>query len=96
VHKNLLVYVKDQQMKNVEIDPDIKKEFENQRRFLESSKNSLKKRLEKEGQLNQEDYRKVMEQNLLLIGMITQLREEVKRLRTVEKNERTKAKMNAN
>ena len=49
VHKNLLVYVKDQQMKNVEIDPDIKKEFENQRRFLESSKNSLKKRLEKEG-----------------------------------------------
>jgi hypothetical protein len=39
-------------MKNVEIDPDIKKEFENQRRFLESSKNSLKKRLEKEGQLN--------------------------------------------
>ncbi len=83
-------------MKNVEIDPDIKKEFENQRRFLESSKNSLKKRLEKEGQLNQEDYRKVMEQNLLLIGMITQLREEVKRLRTVEKNERTKAKMNAN
>ena len=83
-------------MKNVEIDPDIKKEFENQRRFLESSKNSLKKTLEKEGQLNQEDYRKVMEQNLLLIGMITQLREEVKRLRTVEKNERTKAKMNAN
>ena len=83
-------------MKNVEIDPDIKKEFENQRRFLESSKNGLKKRLEKEGQLNQEDYRKVMEQNLLLIGMITQLREEVKRLRTVEKNERTKAKMNAN
>ena len=37
-----------------------------------------------------------MEQNLLLIGMITQLRDEVKRLRTVEKNERTKAKMNAN
>jgi hypothetical protein len=35
-------------MKNVEIDPDIKKEYENQKRYLDNSKNSLKKRLEKE------------------------------------------------
>ena len=48
VNKNLYPYVKDQEMKNVEIDPDIKKEYENQRRYLENSQQSLKKRLEKE------------------------------------------------
>ena len=32
----------------MEIDPDIKKEYENQKRYLENSVNSLKKRLEKE------------------------------------------------
>jgi len=29
VNNSLFKYVKDQQMKNVEIDPDIKKEYEN-------------------------------------------------------------------
>ena len=48
VNKNLYPYVKDQEMKNVEIDPDIKKEYENQRKYLENSQASLKKRLEKE------------------------------------------------
>ena len=55
VNDNLYPYVKDQEMKNVEIDPDIKKEYENQRRYLENSKNSLKKRLEKEKQIHKED-----------------------------------------
>lgn len=48
VNDNLYPYVKDQEIKNVEIDPDIKKEYENQKRYLENSVNSLKKRLEKE------------------------------------------------
>lgn len=39
-------------MKNVEIDPDIKKEYENQKRYLDNSKNSLKKRLDKEQQIH--------------------------------------------
>mgnify|MGYP007047532782 FL=1 len=47
VNKNLYPYVKDQEMKNVEIDPDIKKEYENQRKYLENSQASLKKRRER-------------------------------------------------
>lgn len=35
-------------MKNVEIDADIKKEYENQKKYLDNSVTSLKKRLEKE------------------------------------------------
>lgn len=54
VNENLYPYVKDQEIKNVEIDPDIKKEYENQKRYLESSVNSLKKRLEKETQIHKE------------------------------------------
>ena len=41
-------------IKNVEIDPDIKKEYENQKRYLENSVNSLKKRLEKEMKIHKE------------------------------------------
>lgn len=54
VNDNLYPYVKDQEIKNVEIDPDIKKEYENQKRYLENSVNSLKKRLEKETQIHKE------------------------------------------
>jgi hypothetical protein len=83
-------------MKNVEIDPDIKKEYENQRRYLENSQTSLKKRLEKEKQIHKEDNMNIMTENISLIGMISDLRSKVKELKTVEKNSRTKAKMIAN
>ena len=83
-------------MKNVEIDPDIKKEYENQRRYLENSQTSLKKRLEKEKQIHKEDNMNIMTENISLIAMISDLRSKVKELKTVEKNSRTKAKMIAN
>ena len=96
VNENLYVYVKDQEMKNVEIDPDIKKEYENQRRYLENSKNSLKKRLEKEQQIHKEDNMNIMRENIKLIKMISDLRTQVKELKTLEKRTRTEAKMRAN
>jgi hypothetical protein len=40
--------VQDQEQKVNDIDPDIKKEYVNQKKYLESSVFSLKKRLEKE------------------------------------------------
>mmetsp|Transcript_26936 Transcript_26936/g.41053 ORF Transcript_26936/g.41053 Transcript_26936/m.41053 type:complete len:247 (+) Transcript_26936:277-1017(+) len=96
VHENLFPYVKDQEMKNVEIDPDIKKEYENQRRYLDNSKNSLKKRLEKEQQIHKEDNMNIMRENIKLIKMISDLRTKVKELKTEEKRTRTEAKMRAN
>ena len=83
-------------MKNVEIDPDIKKEYENQRRYLENSQTSLKKRLEKEKQIHKEDNMNIMTENISLIGMISDLRSTVNKLKTMEKNTRTEAKMRAN
>jgi chromosome segregation ATPase len=96
VNKNLYPYVKDQEMKNVDIDPDIKKEYENQRRFLENSQNSLKKRLAREQDAHKQDNMNIMKENIKLIKMISELRTEVKDLSSTEKNTRTQAKMIAN
>lgn len=60
VNNGLYKYVRDQEMKNVEIDPDIKKEYINQKKYLESSVFSLKKRLEKEQQIHREDNLNIM------------------------------------
>ena len=86
VNENLYVYVKDQEIKNVEIDPDIKKEYENQKRYLENSVNSLKKRLEKETQIHKEDNNNIMMENMELINQISQLRIEKQEWNTKLKN----------
>lgn len=83
-------------MKNVEIDPDIKKEYENQRRYLDNSKNSLKKRLDKEQQIHKQDNMNIMRENIKLIKMISDLRIKVKQLQSEEKGKRQEAKMRAN
>jgi hypothetical protein len=41
VHRELYPIVHGSQIKNVEIDPDIKKEYANQKKYLESSHHSL-------------------------------------------------------
>ena len=86
VNDNLYPYVKDQEIKNVEIDPDIKKEYENQKRYLENSVNSLKKRLEKETQIHKEDNNNIMKENMELINQISELRKEVKTLNSKLRN----------
>ena len=83
-------------MKNVEIDPDIKKEYENQRKYLENSQDSLKKRLAREQDAHKQDNMNIMKENIKLIKMISELRREVKQLASQEKNTRTQAKMVAN
>ena len=70
----------------MEIDPDIKKEYENQKRYLENSVNSLKKRLEKETQIHKEDNNNIMKENMELINQISDLRKEVKSLNSKLRN----------
>ncbi len=82
--------MKDQEIKNVEIDPDIKKEYENQKRYLENSVNSLKKRLDKETQLHKEDNNNIMRENMELITQISELRLQVKQLNSKLRNQDSK------
>lgn len=74
VHQSLYAYVKDSTVKNVEVDPDIKKEYVNQRKYLESSYHSLQKRLEKEEQIHRQDRINVMKDNIELIDEISKLK----------------------
>ena len=90
MNENLYPYVKEQEIKNVEIDPDIKKEYENQKRYLENSVNSLKKRLEKETQIHKEDNNNIMKENMELIKQISDLRKEVATLNSKLRNQDSK------
>ena len=90
VNENLYPYVKEQEIKNVEIDPDIKKEYENQKRYLENSVNYLKKRLEKETQIHKEDNNNIMKENMELIKQISDLRKEVATLNSKLRNQDSK------
>jgi cilia- and flagella-associated protein 57 len=67
-------------MKNVEIDPDIKKEYENQKKYLDNSVHSLKKRLERERDIHKEEHLNIMNDNIELITEIGDLRDAVREL----------------
>ena len=96
VNKNLYPYVRTQDPKAVEINADIKKEQENQRRYLETAKATLKKRLDKENEVHKTQMSKAMRENLDLITDIRRLRTRIEGLRDVEKDKKNRAKMIAN
>lgn len=77
IQSTLYPYVKDSTSKDVEVDPDIKKEYVNQKKYLESSHHSLQKRLEKEDQVHRQNNLNVMQENIHLIEEIQKLREDV-------------------
>ena len=55
MNQSLWKFIKTQEAKNGDINPNIKQEYDNQRKFLENSINSLKKRLEIESQIHKAD-----------------------------------------
>lgn len=72
-------------MKPVEVDQDIRKEYQNQKRYLENSVGSLRKRLEKETAVHKDDNLQIMQENIALISQITSIREKVKEQDTILK-----------
>jgi bacterioferritin (cytochrome b1) len=80
IEKSMHKYIKDQSMKNVQLDEDIKTEYENQKKYLNNSVTSIKKRLEKERKIHKEEHINIMKTNVKLIEEIKTLRTEVLRL----------------
>jgi hypothetical protein len=60
--------------KEADIDPEIYKEYESQKKYLESSVNTLKQRLDQEQQIHKVEHLGIMEQNMILIGEIAEFR----------------------
>lgn len=73
-------YVKDKKLKTVDINPEIQKEYENQRKYLENSKHSLEQKLKKDMEIHKKDSQKHMEENYDLIKQINRLRSDRDRL----------------
>ena len=66
--------------KETDIDPDIYKEYESQKKYLESSVNTLKQRLDAEQQVHKVSHMAIMEQNMKLIHEIAEFRQKVRYL----------------
>ena len=77
MNHSLFRFIKDQKAKNGDINPNIKQEYENQRKFLENSMHSLKKRLEIESQIHKADNLQIMTDNIELIQQIIAVRESI-------------------
>ena len=67
-----------------EVDTDIHKEYEQQRKYLENNVSSLKGKLEKLAKAHKQDNYRIMKENVDLISEINQLRAKTMRMRDLE------------
>lgn len=74
-HEMFTKYVNDKGKKTVDINPEIQKEYENQRKYLENSKHSLEQKLKKDMEIHKKDSQKHMKENYELIKQIGKLRD---------------------
>ena len=82
VNQSLFGFIQDQKAKNSDVNPSIKQEYENQKKFLENSMHSLQKRLEIESQIHKADHLQIMTDNMDLIQKIHEVRVNIKKLTT--------------
>lgn len=74
-------YVKDKKLKQADMNPEIQKEYENQRKYLENSKHSLESKLKKDMDIHKKDSQKHMKENYDLIEQINELRKKREELK---------------
>lgn len=89
-------YVNDKTKKQPEVNDEIRKEYENQRKYLENSKHSLEQKLKKDMDIHKKDSQKHMKENYDLIEQINQLRTKKKDLNTKTAKSENENKSSAN
>jgi WD40 repeat protein len=67
-----------------EVDTDIHKEYEQQRKYLENNVSSLKAKLDKLAKAHKQDNYRIMKENVELISEINQLRSKTMKMRDLE------------
>ena len=77
VNQRLYGFVADQKARDEDVNQNIKQEYENQKKFLENSMHSLKKRLEVESQIHKADNLSIMTDNMDLIKKINEVRKNI-------------------
>jgi len=76
INEQLYEFVKDQEIKSVEVDSEIKKEYESQKNYLENCVKVLRKRLNVSEMTGKNENKSIMTENRKLIDKITALRDE--------------------
>eukprot|EP00747_Dinoflagellata_sp_TGD_P106606 gnl/TRDRNA2_/TRDRNA2_169896_c0_seq1.p1 gnl/TRDRNA2_/TRDRNA2_169896_c0~~gnl/TRDRNA2_/TRDRNA2_169896_c0_seq1.p1 ORF type:complete len:264 (+),score=78.49 gnl/TRDRNA2_/TRDRNA2_169896_c0_seq1:48-794(+) len=77
-------------IKKQELDPDIQREYNRQRDYLEKSVESLKRKLQKDSEVHRQDNMRILQENVALIREINDLRREINFL----KHERQQQRLN--
>ena len=72
-------------IRSVGLDEDVQKEYDRQREYLERSVMSLRRKLAKDVELQRADNVRIMQENVLLIKEINQLRRELRELKQQNK-----------
>lgn len=85
-------YIDNTKVKNTVNDPDVVKEYDNQKKYLESAVHALKKRVEQEAAIHKEEHSSVMMENMLLIKEIGDMRVEVKKVSATVKSNKSNKK----
>ena len=80
VNKNLYPYVQDQELMNIELDPDIEKEIKGQIKDRKNCQKVLKKRLGQQKQIYKEDKLNFKRENEPLMETMNELSAEIKEL----------------
>merc|ERR1719243_263761 len=65
------------EVKKIELDTDMQKEYNRQRDYLEKSVDSLKRKLQKDSEVHRIDNMRIMQENVSLIREINDLRREI-------------------
>lgn len=69
------------QVRNIEMDPEVAREYERQRAHLEKTVFELKKQVARETQFSQEENMRIMQENMGLVRQINELRKEMRDIR---------------
>jgi len=85
-------YIDNTKVKNQVNDPDVTKEYENQKKYLESAVYSLKKRVEQEAAIHNKEHKSIMFENEKLIAAIVDMRKKVREIAAKVKSNKSNNK----
>merc|ERR1712096_576266 len=71
----------------VELDASIQKEYKNQKKYLEKSVDALNRKLKTDNELHKQENRRIMNENILLIEEINQLRSEKNEIKITKRQQ---------
>jgi WD40 repeat protein len=71
--------------RSAEVDPEVAKEYQRQRQYLERTVEALRRKLERDSEANQHENLRVMQENVALVKEINELRKEIRNIKQAQR-----------